>query len=192
MGTKAKNKNQNTKKTNETSEKNSIIMKTLVFFGVIILGIIIVYLMYYFFVKKSDIKINMSTDKQMEYITVEGEEEMILTQKYVSDLEYSMRYDISKFKVFKYKEQDIYKNLDDERVLVLVEKSTLPNSCDMATSNTEYNDCYIKIDNYTDEHYISNNNKVYKITIKTPGTLEYEEGAKSRINYMIKSFAISN
>ena len=122
-----------------------------------------IYLMYHFFVEKSDIKINMSTDKQIEYITIEGNEELIMTQKYVSDLEYSMRYDMTDFKVFKYKTQDIYKNLNDERVLVVVEKSTLPSNCTTITSTKEYNSCLVKIDNYTEEHYISTNTKVYKI-----------------------------
>ena len=165
-------------------------MKILVFLGVVTLGFIVVYLMYYFFVKGSDIKVNMSTDKGIEFIMVEGKEELIVTQKYVSDLQYSMRYDIAKFRVFKYKEQDYYKNLDDERVLVIVEKTNAPSNCSTSTSDTEYINCYIKVDNYTDEHYISNNNKVYKITIKTPGTSEYEEGTNSRIDYMLKTFNI--
>lgn len=176
---------------NEAIPTNSFVMKTLVFLGVAIFCFILIYLMYHFFVEKSDIKINMSTDKQMEYITLEGEKELIMTQKFVSDLSYSMRYDISEFKVFKYKKQDIYKNLNDERVLVVVEKSTLPTNCTKITSQTEYNNCYVRIDDYTEYYYISSNSKVYKITIKSPGTTEYKEGAKTRINFMLKSFVIN-
>lgn len=176
----------------EVNRKNSFIMKILVVLGVTIFCFVLVYLMYHFFVEKSDIKINMSTDKQMEYITLEGEEELIITQKFVSDLSYSMRYDVNEFKVFKYKSQDIYKNLNDERVLVVVEKSTLPTNCTEATSQTEYNNCYVKVDDYTENHYISLDNQVYKITIKTPNSVEYEEGIKARINHMLKTFVITN
>lgn len=177
---------------NEAIPTNSFVMKTLVFLGVAIFCFILIYLMYHFFVEKSDIKINMSTDKQMEYITIEGNEELIMTQKFVSDLFYSMRYDVNEFKVFKYKEQDIYKNLNDERILVVVEKSLLPTNCTKVTSQNEYNSCYIKIDNYTEYYYISSQEKVYKLTIKTPGVSEYNEGIKTRINQMLKTFTINN
>lgn len=186
---------ENTIKVNKTLEKdneinNTFIMKTLIFLGVVIFCFIIIYLMYHFFVEKSDIKINMSTDKQIEHITIEGNDEIIMTQKYISDLSYSMRYDITEFKVFKYNKQDIYKNLNDERVLVVVEKAMLPSNCTKITSSSEYNNCYIKIDNYTEEYYISTNSKVYKITIKTPGTTEYLEGARVRIEHMINTFTV--
>ena len=176
----------------ESNTTNAMVMKILVFLGVAIFCFILIYLMYHFFVEKSDIQINMSTDKQMEYITIEGNEELIMTQKFVSDLAYSMRYDVNEFKVFKYKEQDIYKNLNDERILVVVEKSMLPSNCVKVTSQNEYNNCYIKIDNYTEYYYVSSQEKVYKLTIKTPGNKEYEEGIKIRINQMLKSFAINN
>lgn len=182
------NKKSNQKVVKNT-KNNSFIMKTLVFLGIVLFGFIIVYLMYYFFVKESDILINMSTDKQMETIVIEGKENLILTQKYVSDLNYSMRYDVSKFKVFKYKEKDIYKNLEDERVLVVVEKAPLPSNCAAASLNDQYNDCEVTVDNYTQEHYIYNNNSVYKILIKTPGDLT--NGIKDRINHMINSFKMS-
>ena len=51
----------------------------------------------------------MSTDKQLEYLELEGQREMIMTQNYVSDLSYTMRYDIEKFKVFKTKEISNFK-----------------------------------------------------------------------------------
>lgn len=183
-------KNNKTQKEEKKLNKNTIIMKTLTFLGVVIFGFILIYLMYYFFVMKSDIKINMSTDKKLEYMTIEGNEELIATQKYVSDLNYTMRYDINNFKVFKYKTQDIYKNLNDERVLVVVEKSNIPANCVTTPAENEYNNCYIKVDDYTEEHYISTSAIVYKITIKTPGTTEYKEGVSTRINYMLDSFNI--
>lgn len=172
-------------------DKNSFIMKFLVFLGVLIFFFILVYLMYYFFVAKSDIQTNMSTDKKLEYVMIEGVEELVTTQKYVSDLNYSMRYDTNYFKVFKYKHQDIYKNLKDERILVVVEKSSAPSNCVQTSLNNEFNNCYIKIDDYTELHYISKSTDVYKITVKTPGIFEYDEGIKTRINNMISTFAIS-
>lgn len=184
------NKSKN-EKNNNINVKNSIIMKILVFWGVVILCFILVYLMYHFFVKESDIKINMSTDKQIEYISVNNEEKMIITQKYVSDLFYSMRYDINEFRVFKYKEQDIYKNLNDERILLAVEKSTLPTSCTKITSSNEYNSCYVKVDDFTESYYVSSDDNTYMITIKTPGSIEYKEETKANINQMLKSFSIS-
>lgn len=182
---------ENTVQKNEERQKNVLIMKALVFFGVIIFCFILIYLMYHFFVEKSDIKINMSTDKKIEYITIEGTEELIMTQKYISDLGYSMRYDTTDFRVFKYKGQDIYKNLNDERVLVVVEKSKTPKNCTKITTTNEYNSCYIKVDNYTEEHYVSTSTQNYKITIKTPGTPEYLEGARVRIEHMINTFLIT-
>ena len=38
-----------------------------------------------------------------------------------------MRYDVDNFKVFKYKGQDIYRNINDATILVVVEKSNLDN-----------------------------------------------------------------
>lgn len=173
---------------NKQCEKNTIIMKILVVLGVIVLIAAILYLMNYFFVEKSYLKINMSTDKKLEYITIEGEEELITTQKYVSDLNYSMRYDVDRFTVFKYKKQDIYKFVEDERILVVVEQSGLPSYCETSDLKMAYNNCYVKVDNYTEEFYISTNGRTYKITIKSPSTSEYEEGIKTRMDYMINSF----
>lgn len=179
----------NNKKTkNKIYNKNEIIMKILVVLGVIVLIIAALYLMNYFFVKKSYLQINMSTDKRLEYITLEGDEELITTQKYVSDLNYTMRYDVNKFTVFKYKNQDIYKFLEDERILVVVEQSGLPSYCESSNLEMAYNNCYVKVDNYTEEFYISTNGRTYKITIKSPSTSEYEEGIKTRMDYMINTF----
>ena len=168
--------------------KNTAKMKLLMVLGTVILIIAVLYLMNYFFVEKSYLKINMSTDKQLDYITLEGEEELMTTQKFVSDLEYSMRYDVNKFTVFKYKKQDIYKFVEDERILIVVERSGLPKSCESSTLEMTYNNCYVKIDNYTEEYYVSTNGRTYKITIKSPSTSEYEEGIKARMNYMINTF----
>jgi len=194
-----KNKNMNSKTvknvkqkpTEKKADKNTIIMKILVFLGVVIFCFILIYLMYHFFVKESDIKINMSTDKQIEYLTIKGEEELIITQKYVSDLTYNMRYDVNSFKVFKYKDQDLFRNLNNERIVVAVEKSSAPSNCSTTTLDNEYNNCYIKVDGYTEEYYISSNNKTYKITVKTSGSEDYTEEFEARINNMLKSFEIN-
>lgn len=167
--------------------KNNIIMKILVFLGVVILCGVIIYLMNYFFVEKSYIKINISTDKKLNYITLAGKEQLITTQKYVSDLEYSMRYDVDNFTVFKYKNQDIYKLLNDEKNLIVIEKSLLPDSCTSGVLDMEYNNCYVKVDSYTEEHYISTNGKTYKITVKNSNNLKTSD-IKERMNYMLNSF----
>ncbi len=187
------NKNNSQKNTNKKStntkklSKNEIIMKVLVVLGVIVLCVAIIYLMNYFFVEKNYIKINMSTDRKMEYINVGQEEVLITTQKYVSDLDYSMRYDTNAFKVFKYRNQDIFKYLDSEKVLVVVEKASLPEACSNGGSSA-YSSCVITVDNYTEERYISTNGEVYKLTIKTPSSSEYKDDIKSRISYMLGTF----
>ncbi len=181
------------KKIEEVSNEkpNIFLKKLLIFIGVLVLFIIIVFIMKYFFVDKSNIGINYSTDKKLEYITLEGEKELISTQKYISELGYNMRYDVERFKVFNYKNQDIYRFVDNERVLVLVEKSSLPSDCNAEPLENGYNNCYKYIDDTMDEYYISFNNKTYRIIIKTPGGKEFQEGVKVRINYMINSFGIN-
>ena len=186
------NKRNNIKsKVNEKNNniQNTFIMKTLIVLGVIILCVAIVYLMNYFFVENSDIKINMSTDKKLEYITIAGKEELITTQKYVSDLNYNMRYDVDNFAVFKYKEQDIYRYLNDEKIVIVIEKSALPNNCETTTLEMEYNNCMVDVDNYTDEYYISKNNETYKLTVKSTNSII--SGLETRINYMLNSFEIN-
>ncbi len=189
MANQSKNYKNNSykKNSNKKEPKNVTIMKTLVVLGVIVLCFAIVYLMNYFFVLKNDIKINMSTDKQMVNLKIGNKQEMITTQKYVSDLDYSMRYDINYFRVFKYKSQDIFKYLEAEKILVVVEKSTLPSSCSNTGSNS-YNSCVVTVDNYTEEQYIKTNDTVYKLTIKKPNASEYTNDIKSRIDYMISTF----
>ena len=144
--------------------------------------------MYYFFVEKSNLKINMSTDKKLEYITVNEEDELIATQKYVSDLEYSMRYDIDEFKVFKYKEQDIFKCLKNENVLVVVQKSGLPSHCSSVETENGYNNCYVKTDDFTEEYYISANGRTYRVMIKNPNSQDQKTNLLTE--YMLNSFSM--
>ena len=164
--------------------------KLIIFIGVIILLIISVFLMKYFFVDKSNIKENYSTDKQLVYIKLEGQDELISTQKYKSTLGYNMRYDIERFKVFKYKEQDIYKFIGNDQVLVVVEKSILPSDCNSEPLETGYNNCYKIINDNMEEYYLTSNSRTYRILVKCPNTSEYNEGVKARIKYMLGSFEI--
>ncbi len=170
-------------------KKNNFITNLLIIAGVVVLCTTLIYLMKYFFIDKSYIKINMSTDKKLEYITINNKEELISTQKYVSDLNYTMRYDIDNFKVLKYRGQDIYKYKNAPRILVIVERTVLPENC-MNTSNSYYDSCIVEVDDYTEEYYISDNNKTYKITVKTPNLNDFEQNINARIDYMLKSFSI--
>lgn len=174
------------------NNRNSIIMKILVFLGVIVFCITIVYLMYHFFFRNSNIDVNYSTDKKTEYIELEGNEEVIATQKYISDLGYSMRYDVERFKVMKYKNQDFFRFIDNDRVFIVIEKKETPKTCTESLLNTEYNNCYLKISFDTEEYYISNKGKSYRITLKSPDDIEFEEGVKGRIRYMLNTFKITN
>lgn len=175
------------KKNNDKIDKKG---NVIIFIGVIILLIISILLMKYFFVDKNNIKENYSTEKQLVYITLEGQDELIATQKYKSTLGYNMRYDIERFKVFKYKEQDIYKFKANEEVVVLVEKSSLPTDCNSKPLETGYNNCFKIIDDSMEEYYLTLNNKTYRILVKCPNTPEYREGVKARIRYMLGSFEI--
>lgn len=186
--------NNNKKKSSGNSKKivyNNIIMKLLVFFGVIILTTTIVYLMKYFFVDKNNLQINMSTDKKLEYIIINNQEEVLTTQKYVSDLKYSMRYDVDNFKVFKYKGQDIYRFNTAERVMLAIEVSELPTNCTTTATQGDYNKCTIDVDEDTKEYYFSDNNTTYKMILKTPNDASKDENIMKRINYMINSFEIN-
>ena len=179
----------NTHKENNEIEK-TFGMKVLTFLGVVVSLATCLYLMNYFFVKKSYIKINISTDKRVDNIKISDETTSIITQKYVSDLGYNMRYDISTFKVFKYKSQDMFKYLDAEKILIIVEKGIIPSNC--STPGDEiYNSCMIIKDDFTKEYYITENGKTFKITVKTPGANDYKEEIKARINYILNSFEIT-
>ena len=195
----ANNKNKNTKSNNNTYKKNNnskdsqntIIMKVLVVLGVIIFCASILYLMNYFFIEHNDIKINMSTDKKVEYITIDGEDTLITTQKYVSDLNYNMRYDVNNFTVFKYHNQDFYKYKDAEKVIIIVEKSTLPTGCIVEDNDKEYSKCTLEIDDFTEENYISLKGNTYKLTVKSPNTNKYEKSIKDRVDYMLNTFEMN-
>ena len=171
--------------------KNTIIMKILVFLGVIILCFAIIYLMNYFFIEHNDIKINMSTDKKVEFINIDGDDKLITTQKYVSDLNYSMRYDINNFIVFKYRDQDFYKYKDEDKIIVMVETSELPNNCTLETENQGYSKCTLIVDNFTEETYYTRDKKTFKITVKNPNTRDYEKNIKPLVDYMLKSFEMT-
>ena len=191
------NKNNSQKNTNKKStntkklSKNEIIMKVLVVLGVIVLCVAIIYLMNYFFVEHNDIKINISTDKKIEFINIDGEDTLITTQKYVSDLKYSMRYDVNNFRVFKYRDQDYYKYKDAEKIIVIVGKSVLPKSCTEEDGDNGYSKCTLEVDDYTEENYVSFNGETYKLTVKNPNNDEYRNKIKARIDYMIKSFEMN-
>ncbi len=185
------NKNKTLKVAEPIKKSNKFIMSFLIVLGVLILGFIIIYLMNYFFVERINLKVNISTDKKLEYITVAGNEELVSTQKYVSDLSYSMRYDINKFSVFKDKTQDIYKFLKDDRVLLVVEKSELPKNCTSSDLDLEYNNCIVNIDDYTSNYYITKDNVTYKITIKSLNVTDLKDEAEPKINYMLNNFEIT-
>ena len=191
------NKKNNKIKSNKTSKKvnklsrNTIIMKILVVLGVIMVCFGLFYLMNYFFIEHNDIKINMSTDKKVEFINIAGKDTLITSQKYVSDLNYSMRYDVNNFKVFKYHNQDFYKYKTEEKIIVIVEKAKLPSECSASENDKEYNKCTLTKDNFTEENYISLKGQTYKITIKNPNTKEYDKNIKPIIEYMLKSFEMN-
>lgn len=200
---KANNKklNSNTKKSTKTvtkkaikksnEKKITIVKKILVFLGVILLFFAILYLMHFFFVKNSNLNINMSTDKKFDYINLADEKKQITTQKYVSDLGYSMRYDINEFKVLKYKTKDIFKYKKDDKTAIILEVvNSFDDSCVPSSANTIYNNCYIKIDSFTEEYYMSSGNKIYKMIIKNPGNNKYDDVSRSEINYMMQNFVI--
>lgn len=164
--------------------------KLAIIFGVICFCIITVILTKYFFVDKSYITENYSTDRKLVYLTLEGQEELTSTQKYISDLGYTMRYDTERFKVFKYRNKDVYRFINNEEVLVIVEKAELPKDCYVNSLQNLYNSCVKNIDDTMDEYYFYKNNNVYRILIKVPKTSEYAEGVMVRINYMINNFEI--
>lgn len=185
------NTKKNVKKIQKTNtNRNSIVIKLLIVLGVIILCIAIVSLMNYFFVKKSNIKINISTDKDLIYLTINNKEELLTTQRYVSDLGYSMRYDVDNFTVFKYKEQDIFKFISDEKALLVIEKSLLPSNCSQTTLANEYNNCVVNVDDYTEEYYVTTEGETYKITLKSPNTEEFNKNTKIIMKYMLNTFKL--
>lgn len=167
--------------------------KFIIFLGTILFMAIVVSLFYYFFVYRVNLKINISTEKQIEFLEVDGQKVQLTTQKYISDLKYSMRYDVDKFKVFKYQEQDIYKGVEDEDVLVVVEKSQVPSSCGENTSlKNSYNNCNILISSDTEEYYVYKDKDVYKITVKLPVGIAYQKNYNEKITAMLDSFKMED
>ncbi len=187
-----KTKSKGTSKRTNKLSKNTIIMKVLVFLGVIILSFVVVYLMNYFFIEHNDIKINMSTEKKLEYLQIDGSKKLITTKKYVSDLNYSMRYDVDNFTVFKYHSQDFYKYNDEEKIIVIVEKSSLPDNCIDESESQKLIKCTLTIDDFTEENYFSQDKNTYKITIKNPNTNNYNKNVKPFIDYMLNSFEFAS
>lgn len=198
-GNNYKQGNNNSKKENVAIKEevkkfpsNDFVRKAFIFMGTVFFILALLYLMNYFFIEHNNILVNMSTDKKVEYIKISGKDELITTQKYVSDLDYSMRYDVNNFTVFKYKTQDIFKFINEEKILVIVEKDAVPGNCSKTTLDNEYNSCVVKVDNYSKEYYISTNKVTYKITVKTPNTGADEENIMQRINYMLNSFEMKS
>lgn len=175
----------------EDNQKNKIVMNLLIFLGILVLGFILICIMYYFFVKNSNIKINISTDKKVEYVTINGQKKLLASQKYISDLGYTMRYNVEEFKVLKYKNKDIYKNLKDEKLLITVEKPNAPLNCSVKNEDYEYNKCFLKIDNYNQEYNISSQNRFFKIIIKSSGFDNLNKETEEDINWMINSFRLN-
>lgn len=199
--TKANSKNiANVKKQNSTekvkneitkqNDKKNTIMNILILLGVAILCFVTVYLMNYFFVKHNNINTNYSTDKQLSEIQIEGQSEIISTQKYISDLGYNMRYDINNFVVFKHNNKDYYKFKHNDNVIVKVESSSVPTNCTNQVLETTLNNCYRKLDNYTEEYYITSNSKTFKVTIKSPNSSEYTSSVRTRIEIMLETFKV--
>ena len=115
---------------NEIFDKDkSFKKKLIIFISTILLVILIAGLIYYFFFKKLDLRNNISTDKQFETIEVDGKKEQLVTQKFISGLGYSMRYDVDSYQVFKYNDSDIYKNIKDNNVGFPTLLYAIPNSC---------------------------------------------------------------
>ena len=175
----------------EIEKKREIkLSKGLVILGTIILCVSLTLLSKYLFVDKSNIKDNYSTDKSIIYISIMGEDKLITTQKYISGLGYNMRYDNEKFKVFRYKNQDIYRFINNLDVVFSVEKAIIPEDCVYKSGSLGVVSCYKKISDTMEEYYLTTNNRTYKIFISCPNNYSFEEGVKVIIDYMIGTFEI--
>ena len=171
--------------------KSKGLLKIIIAICIIFICVCAIFFIKDLFKENGDTKLNYSTEEKEVTIMLEGQEESITTKKYVSDLGYSMRYDIDRFEVSKNKNQDVYKFIYNDEVIVFVEKSSLPKNCEKASLKNDYNNCHKYIDETKEEYYIYDGDKVYKVLIKTPGGTEYSEGVKVRINYMINTFKIN-
>lgn len=184
-------KTENDTQASDNNNANNFKKKLITFAGFIVLFIVSVFLMKYFFVSKSYIKINYSTDKKLEYIDLTNGQKMLSSQKYISDLEYTMRYDIDNFRVFKYSNKDYYKFKSSDKILVIVERHSLPTACTSSNLDMIYNNCYYKEDKFNESYYITTNGRTYKITIKNVNTLDDSRDIKTIIKYMLDSFEMT-
>lgn len=174
---------------NDKSFKKRIILIV----STILFIILIASLMYYFFFQKADLQINISTDKKFEFVYFDNEKKQLITQKYISDLGYSMRYDIENFKVFKYQEQDIYKCTTNSDIVIKVEKASLPSACNNSSFSTKfsYNSCEFLNALENEEYYLYDKNNIYKITLSLPDELREQNNYGDIIDKMLATFSIT-
>lgn len=178
---------------NEIFEKDkSFKKKVIIFISTIILVCLIFFLIYYFFFKKLDLINDISTDKSFETIEVNGTKEQLVTQKFVSSLGYSMRYDVDSYEVFKYNDSDIYKNTVDNNIVISVSKSKLPSICSLEKNDKfNYNSCELINGFDNQEFYIYENNIAYKIVISLPQESKDKNNSEIILNKMLNSFIIN-
>ena len=178
----------------ETFEKDKSFKKKLILIiGTTLFLILVIFLMYYFFFKKADLQINISTDKKFEFVYFNNEKTQFITQKYISDLGYSMRYDIENFKVFKYQDQDIYKCTTNSDIVIKIEKATLPSVCSKSSTTEKftYNSCEYLNDLANEEYYLYDKNNIYKITLSLPDELKNQNNYGEITDRMLSSFNIT-
>lgn len=178
---------------NEIFDKDkSFKKKLIIFISTILLVILIAGLIYYFFFKKLDLRNNISTDKQFETIEVDGKKEQLVTQKFISGLGYSMRYDVDSYQVFKYNDSDIYKNIKDNNVVISVSKAKLPDACNLEKNEKfDYSSCEL-INGYDNlEYYIYEKKNIYKIVVSLPQESKDVNNNEIIVNKMLNSFKIS-
>lgn len=168
--------------------------KIIIFSGTILVLLLLFSLMYYFFYKRVDLQMNISTDKKFEFVYFDGEKTQFTTQRYISDLGYSMRHDVENFEVFKYKEQDIYKCITNSEIVLSVEKTSIPKVCNVniVRLDSAYNNCEVTIDDAIKEYYIYDKKDAYKVTISIPPELKEENNYGDIIERMITTFKIGN
>lgn len=179
----------------EIFEKDKSFKKRIIIFlGTIIFIAIAIAVMYYFFYQRVDLQMNISTDKQIEFVYLNGNKEQLTTQKYISDLDYTMRYDINNFKVFKYQSEDIYKSLHEDEVVIKVEKSKAPSSCSGTSAGLTfaYSNCEVIVNSNMEEYYVYDSDKTYKITVNLPQSLKNTNNYYEIINLMLNSFHMGN
>jgi hypothetical protein len=166
--------------------------KLIIFISTIILVILIGLGIYYLLFKNLNLKTDISTDKSFETIEVNGKNEQLITQKYISSLGYQMRYDVDSYEVFKYNDSDIYKNILDNNIVISVSKSKLPSICNLEKNDKfNYNSCEL-INGYDNlEYYIYEEDSVYKIVVSMPTESKNVNNNEIIVNKMLNSFKIS-